>query len=491
MTSIRNFLLGAASAFLVTSGASAADLSVKKPAAVEYVKVCNTYGAGFFYIPGSNTCIKIGGRVRAEVYLFEPLHQGFNAGSSTGFRSQGHIQADARTATEYGTLRTFVRLLMISRTGASLSGSQERYGTAIGGTGADFAGRAQTNVDFIAFVQFAGFTAGRTGSFFDYYTYDINWQGTAGNGNNLIGGGTNLFAYTATFGQGFSATLSVEDPIERRQLILPGRNNLTATGNLPNTARGSFYGGSQMPDIVGNVRWEQGWGSAQVSAVVHEVALSRISNVVGSNTLSGDNGRIDGNGAAISRDYGFAVQAGVKINLPFLAAGDLFVLQGAYGKGAIAYTDGGGQNGTGSGGSGAFDPYNTNTLLDGYVYADAAGRARVALSDSFTIFTGIRHYWTPTWRSSLFAGYTYVDYGRAASPVVAGGVGSITQYDTWQVGTQLVWSPVKDLDIGAEVQYNHNSNNNRGANYAAGVLPVNVTRDSDQIIGRLRIQRDF
>ena len=502
MAFLKQALIGGATAFAVCGAASAADLGVKKPSPVEYVKVCNTYGAGFFYIPGGNTCIKVGGRVRAEVYLFEPKHAGYNAGNDIGFRSQGHIQFDARTATEYGTLRTFVRLLLISRTGGALSGSQQRYGTSTVATGADFNGQTQTNIDFLAFVQFAGFTVGRTTSFFDYYTYDLNWQGTAGNGINTIGGGQNLFAYTATLGQGFSATLSIEDQIERRQLILNGRNNLVAAGNLPNTTRGSFYGGAQTPDIIGNVRWEQGWGSAQVSAALHEVTLSRIANAAGAytgaggNTLSGDNATIDPQGAAVGRDYGYAVQGGVKINLPFLAAGDLLVLQGAYGKGAAAYTDGGGQNGTGSAGSGVLDPYNFNTLVDGYAYSDATGRARVSLSDSYTVFGGIRHYWLPTLRSSIFAGYTNISYGRAASPIVAAtsgvaGVGSITQYDTWQVGTQLVWSPVKDLDIGGEVQYNHNSNNNRGANYVGGFLPVGVTRDSDAVIGRIRMQRDF
>ena len=502
MSFVKQALIGGASAFVLCGAASAADLGVKKPSPVEYVKVCNTYGAGFFFIPGSNTCLKVGGRVRAEMYLNEVKHQGFNAGNTTGFRAQGHIQFDARTATEYGTLRTFVRLLLINRTGYALSGSQERYGTAIGGTGADFAGRAQTNVDFLAFVQFAGFTAGRTTSFYDYYNLDFNWIGTPGNGINVIAGGTNLFAYTATFGQGFSATLSVEDSIERRQLVLNGRNGLVAAGNIPLTTRGSFYGGAQTPDIIGNVRWEQGWGSAQVSAALHEVTLSRVANVAGAytgaggNALRGDNGLIDPQGAAVSRDYGYAVQGGVKINLPFLAAGDLLAIQAAYGKGASAYVDGGNFYGTGSGGSGVIDPYNVNSELDGYVYADAAGRARLNLSDSYAIFAGIRHYWTPQIRQSVFGGYANTSFGRAAVPIVAtisgvAGVGGITSFDTFSVGTQLVWSPVKDLDIGGEVQYNRNSNNNRGANYVGGVIPVGVTRDSDQVIGRLRVQRDF
>ena len=68
MKMVKSLLLGSAAAFVVVGGAQAADLPVKaKP--VEYVKICSIYGAGFFYIPGTDTCIKIGGWVRAE-YAF-------------------------------------------------------------------------------------------------------------------------------------------------------------------------------------------------------------------------------------------------------------------------------------------------------------------------------------------------------------------------------------------------------------------------------------
>jgi len=50
------------------SGAQAADLPVKAKA-IEYVKVCSLYGAGFWYIPGTDTCIRIGGAVRIDTAL--------------------------------------------------------------------------------------------------------------------------------------------------------------------------------------------------------------------------------------------------------------------------------------------------------------------------------------------------------------------------------------------------------------------------------------
>src|SRR5260221_12367153 len=63
MKTIKSLVLGSAAGLLAMSGAQAAELPVKAKA-VEYVKVCSLYGAGFFYIPGTATCIKLGGYLR-------------------------------------------------------------------------------------------------------------------------------------------------------------------------------------------------------------------------------------------------------------------------------------------------------------------------------------------------------------------------------------------------------------------------------------------
>ena len=60
MTMIKSLILGSAAGLIALSGAQAADLPVKAKA-VEYVRICSLYGAGFFYIPGTDTCIKLGG----------------------------------------------------------------------------------------------------------------------------------------------------------------------------------------------------------------------------------------------------------------------------------------------------------------------------------------------------------------------------------------------------------------------------------------------
>src|SRR5436305_2071692 len=113
---MRKFLLGSAAVLVAAGGAQAADLPVKaKP--VEYVKVCSLYGAGFWYIPGTDTCIKLGGYLRVDA--------NFNAGISEtpawngdigqhnrfayyfSSRTRLGLIVDTRTATEYGVVRTY------------------------------------------------------------------------------------------------------------------------------------------------------------------------------------------------------------------------------------------------------------------------------------------------------------------------------------------------------------------------------------------------
>ena len=62
-------LLGVPAGILVVSGAQAADLPTRKAAPVQYVKICDAYGAGFFYIPGTDTCLRVGGQVVAQMRI--------------------------------------------------------------------------------------------------------------------------------------------------------------------------------------------------------------------------------------------------------------------------------------------------------------------------------------------------------------------------------------------------------------------------------------
>src|ERR1044072_6503436 len=117
MKMVKALLLAGAAGIAAFSGAQAADLPVKARA-VEYVKVCSIYGAGFYYIPGTDTCLKVGGYVRMDVGILaggshSPYVNGVN-GSDTRetswyqSRVAGILRRDARTQTEYGTLRAYI-----------------------------------------------------------------------------------------------------------------------------------------------------------------------------------------------------------------------------------------------------------------------------------------------------------------------------------------------------------------------------------------------
>ena len=47
-------------------------LPVRQAAPIEYVRICDAYGAGFFYIPGTETCLRVGGLALAELRGFDP-----------------------------------------------------------------------------------------------------------------------------------------------------------------------------------------------------------------------------------------------------------------------------------------------------------------------------------------------------------------------------------------------------------------------------------
>ena len=116
MKMVKSLILGSAAGLIAMSGAQAADLPVKaKP--VEYVKICSLYGAGFFYIPGTDTCIKLGGYLRVDTTFNgsiydQPAWSG-DLGQQNRYRnyfaarSRMALTVDTRTATEYGVVRTF------------------------------------------------------------------------------------------------------------------------------------------------------------------------------------------------------------------------------------------------------------------------------------------------------------------------------------------------------------------------------------------------
>ncbi|MCM2449837.1 porin [Agrobacterium vitis] len=103
---IKSLLLGSAAALAAVSGAQAADAIVAAaPEPAEYVRVCDAFGTGYFYIPGTETCLRVKGYVRFEV-------QGNSNDSESSWsgirdwnaRTRGLVTFDAKTDSELGTI---------------------------------------------------------------------------------------------------------------------------------------------------------------------------------------------------------------------------------------------------------------------------------------------------------------------------------------------------------------------------------------------------
>jgi len=278
----KNFILGSAAGLLAIGGAQAADLPVKAKA-VEYVRICSLYGAGFFYIPGTDTCIKLGGYLRVDTTFNGGIHgtpawsgdigQQNRYANYFASRSRMALTIDTRTATEYGVVRTFGQtdLQFSTLGGSTLNPASVSQSSPVGGVQLlDTPGGGYAAIEYL-FIQFAGFTFGKSSS-----AYSTPWNGFPGNINsNLLGGnntdtGVNNIQYTAQFGNGVSGSIGLDDPtVWNRTVVANLSLPLSATLGAANA-----YAGTHAPDIVGNIRIDQAWGLFQLSAAAHEVSGS-------------------------------------------------------------------------------------------------------------------------------------------------------------------------------------------------------------------------
>lgn len=274
---LKSLMLGAAAAAVATT-AQAADLPVA-PEPVDYVRVCDAYGSKFYYIPGTETCLRVGGRVRTQVVVNNVLDDGaWGDRDSDGYSwlARGYLYLDARTETEFGTLRSFI----------------EMYGSSTNDDNDNF------TMDK-AYIQWGGLTAGRLGSNFDIFTGQAYMGVVTRDWSDET---TEQLAYTAAFGNGFSFTAAIEEGSPRES---------------------GAYGGTRMPDFVAALGVSQGWGSAQLSGALHQVYPSAAANAV--STGSED-------------DLGWAIGGGVVVNLDMLSSGSNIFFQGFYADGALSYT---------------------------------------------------------------------------------------------------------------------------------------------------------
>ncbi|TIV97231.1 MAG: porin, partial [Mesorhizobium sp.] len=214
-----------------------------------YVKICDVYGSGYFYIPGTETCLRIGGYVRYDIGVGD-------VGSFDGASSVDHEDGDVQDTfyknarftlktwtnqeTELGTLKTYTETRWNF-------GNRNTYGiaddpaTLVDETFSNPAGNKGTSLNF-AWIQLGGLRVGKDESAFDTFI------GYAGNviQDTIVPYGdfdTNVVQYYFDAGNGFSAVISLEE-------------GSGVIGTID----------SYVPHVVGGVKWTQGWGA--ISGVI-------------------------------------------------------------------------------------------------------------------------------------------------------------------------------------------------------------------------------
>ena len=352
---VKGILLGSGAALLTVAGAQAADLPTRKAAPVEYVRICDAYGAGFFYIPGTQTCLRIGGYVRIEydnranqtagTTDFSPVNSnGSHPGATSGWYTRGTLIADARTPTPYGAVQAFIQARVVQ----SGSGTMD-----------------QENASSIeaAYIRFAGFTFGQARqpyAFMSSWGYMSNWWTGWPNGVRQL-------SYTHVFGGGLSATVSVQD----------GNSNASGMGINDNAIAQSWDNNGPM--FVGALNYDQSWGRLQAMG-----AWTREQPKIAS--IGGD---------------GYAVGMGVAFNLPMLGRGDSIEFTATYWDGLAKLGVGNDNLSTPS--SGSWGPVAPLPSLP------------ITTSQGWSVGAQLQHYWTPQWRTVLFGAYADMDLNNGTT----------------------------------------------------------------------------
>lgn len=410
-----------AALIMFSSAAISSELpqSRKQSQTDQYVKVCTAYGEGFFVVPGTDSCLRVGGRVRAEFGYVAPqdiygnptatanvLSTAKEAVHTWGWEGRGRIDIDHRTPTDYGTIQTVIMMRM-NRT----SGVLDQVGPQA------YAARSNSTQIERAFIRFAGFTAGQASDIFSFMPGRLygsaHWAAFAF--------GARQIAYTHLFGSGISATIGLQNPSDT-QIAVTNLSGLSGTSAPLDSQNG-------MPDIVGNVKVEQSWGAAQIMGAVGEAK--------GVNPL----------GTYNKSETVWAAGAGVKIDLPMIARGNAIWLTGAYADGMTKYTT----NWT--------SLKNTNYAREvgGYVTTHpdyVLGPNGIETIKSWSVGAIADHHWSSKWRSSLFGSYGQLSVGTVAKDTTRanGGFGDAT---VWNIGKQIAFLPTKNFEIGAEATYAH------------------------------------
>jgi hypothetical protein len=280
--------------------------------------------------------------------------------------------------------------------------------------------------------------------------------------------------------------------------------------------------GQKVPDIVGNLRVDQAWGSAQIMGALHQVtgryhnALSATAAGVTINGCTTDpaTGTPQANTTACtspSDEWGWAVGAGLTLKMPWDAKDTLSGVI-AYSKGAVGFVA------YGMGNTYLHKQGVATGAISDAVFATpgtAGLNGDLELTEAWGGTVAFEHYWTPNLRTAWVFGYLDVSYNDNAKALIQtggcfgvfGGAGAIApaansvttcdpDYSLWRLASRTMWNPVANLDVGLEVAYTKVNTAfagpanlvNPGQGLAAGTY---VIQDEDVWTATIRVQRSF
>jgi len=504
-----------------TPVAMAAPYPIKAPVAF----LCDRYGPGFYSIPalpGTNGCFKIGGYIRAQgawgasgdgipLGADQMAGQGRRTRTDTNdsnYDARAVMSMDARVATGWGELRGYARF------GAEVN---TPFGNAF---------NPNRNIDSVMFwdrgyIEYVGATIGKTRSLFDLFALTEDYLTY---GNPRASGDTDLYGvllagYTARFGNGFSASLAVEDPNGHNRIGPLDTNSFVMGLGTLGSANSQLGGqivnqrGYSVPDFVGNLRVDQSWGYAGISGAIHQVAAGYYSGL-----SSAGGGAACASGSCFGHPddrYGWAFSGGGKAFAPG-TQGDTFGVNAVVSEGAVGFaTRGalwqlyGGSSPIGTTalrGTAGFG-WASDGIYDNITPNCAAGSnqcpSKIELTRAWSINAAYQHIWNLQWKTSAYGSFAAINYNQTAtnlinqhlpSPPAGGtacgvpvegvvqpplGVGSgvgnscSPNYSFWTVGSRTAYTPFVWLELGVDVSYTHLNTAYRGLGNPTALGVVN------------------
>jgi len=296
------------------------------------------------------------------------------------------------------------------------------------------------------------------------FNVGANHAPTDGFGAPDIGGAAWL-GYVGQFGGGFTAGISIEDPIGHRATVFAPVGNPTTAVGVVGVGGSDVYSGSQFPDVAAKVAVSQGWGSAALSGIIHQTNLSSAS----------PNGSYSKMGYGIAAAVAFKATSAVTFDLSANYTYGLAKVfsQGVGSPGLYA-------SGTGSSGGAQYVIVDAMPVLAGGGWNGSGG---YATPNAWGINAGVSFAATPALTLTPYASYGALNYN--ADPIFFS-----KTLKAWNVGLDTSWSPVSSINVDLNVLY---TSINASTPTAAVNGPFNNAwnNTANGFLGRLQIKRTF